>query len=100
MKYFFQFYKIKFFFVYNFLCSLMQVEGDLDGLEQVFGRNILLKKFGLGLCFVFVKLLFGNKDLLILYDMWGFYNSMLWLFKFYNLFFYFQLGVGVNFNNI
>lgn len=99
MKHFLWFHKIKFFPVHNFLSSLMQVEGDLDGLEQALGRNTPSKKFGSGSCSALVKLLPGNKDLLISHDTWGPYNSMLRLFKFYNLPFHLQPGAGVNFNN-
>nr|XP_058973240.1 putative phospholipase B-like 2 [Pocillopora verrucosa] len=63
---------------------LMQVAGDLDGLEQALGRKTLSKSFGTGSCSALVKLLPGNKDLLISHDTWGSYNSMLRLFKSYN----------------
>lgn len=63
----------------------MQVEGDLDGLEQALGRKIPSTMFGSGSCSALVKLLPGNKDLLVSHDTWGTYNSMLRLFKFYNL---------------
>jgi len=74
----------------------MQVEGDLDGLEQALGRKTPLKMFGSGSCSAFVKLLPGNKDLLISHDTWGPYNSMLRIFKFYNLPFHLQQGAGLN----
>lgn len=77
----------------------MQVAGDLDGLEQALGRKPPSKMFGSGSCSALVKLLPGNKDLLISHDTWGPYNSMLRLFKLYNLPFYLQPGTGVNWNN-
>ena len=77
----------------------MQVEGDLDGLEQALGRKTPSKMFGSGSCSALVKLLPGNKDLLISHDTWGSYNSMLRLFKFYNLPFYLQPSKGVSCNN-
>jgi len=77
----------------------MQVEGDLDGLEQALGRKTPSKMFGSGSCSALLKLLPGNKDLLISHDTWGPYNTMLRLFKFYNLPFHLQPGAGVNCNN-
>ena len=77
----------------------MQVEGDLDGLEQALGRKTPSKIFGSGSCSALVKLLPGNKDMLISHDTWGPYNSMLRLFKFYNLPFHLQPGAGVNYDN-
>ncbi|KAL9980614.1 hypothetical protein ACROYT_G009222 [Oculina patagonica] len=64
---------------------LMQLAGgDLDGLEQALGRKTRSKMFGSGSCSALIKLLPGNKDLLISHDTWGSYNSMLRMFKFYN----------------
>ena len=88
-----------FFSVHNFLSSLMQVEGDLDSLEQALGRKTPSKIFGSGSCSALVKLLPGNKDMLISHDTWGPYNSMLRLFKFYNLPFHLQPGAGMNYDN-
>ena len=68
----------------------MQVAGDLDGLEQALGRKTLSKSFGTGSCSALVKLLPGNKDLLISHDTWGSYNTMLRLFKSY----YFPFSIG------
>jgi len=73
----------------------MQVEGDLDGLEQALGRKTPSTMFGSGSCSALVKLLPGNKDLLVSHDTWGTYNSMLRLFKFYNLPFHIQPGKGM-----
>ena len=79
--------------------SLMQVAGDLDGLEQALGRKNPSEMFGSGSCSALLKLLPGNKDLLISHDTWGSYNSMLRLFKFYNLPFHRQQGTGMNRRN-
>ncbi|XP_022780516.1 putative phospholipase B-like 2 isoform X1 [Stylophora pistillata] len=75
---------------------LMQVAGDLDGLEQAFGRKTQSKSFGSGSCSALVKLLPGNKDLLISHDTWGPYNTMLRLFKFYDFPFHRQSITGAN----
>ena len=77
----------------------MQVAGDLDGLEQALGRKNPSEMFGSGSCSALLKLLPGNKDLLISHDTWGSYNSMLRLFKFYNLPFHRQQGTGMNRRN-
>ena len=75
--------------------SLMQVEGDLDGLEQALGRKTSTKMFGSGSCSALIRLLPGNKDLLVSHDTWGSYSSMLRLFKFYNLPFHRQQSTGM-----
>ena len=88
-------------FLYStFPYSLMQVAGDLDGLEQALGRKTLSKSFGTGSCSALVKLLPGNKDLLISHDTWGSYNTMLRLFKSYNFPFNRQSITGIRHKNL
>lgn len=49
------------------------MSGDVEDLEEVLGKKDVKRVRGLGLCFVFIKLLFGNKDLYVSYDIWNTY---------------------------
>ncbi|XP_072443457.1 putative phospholipase B-like 2 [Chiloscyllium punctatum] len=64
---------------------LFQMAGDLEDLENVFNRTDSSKAFGSGSCSALIKLLPGNKDLLVAHDTWTNYQSMLRIIKKYKL---------------
>eukprot|EP00095_Tigriopus_kingsejongensis_P006305 maker-scaffold61_size441589-snap-gene-0.13 protein:Tk06305 transcript:maker-scaffold61_size441589-snap-gene-0.13-mRNA-1 annotation:"hypothetical protein DAPPUDRAFT_213420" len=66
----------------------MNVFGDLEDLEQVFAHryNLPLKRvLGSGSCSALIKLLPGNKDLLVSHDTWNSYQSMIRVLKKFKL---------------
>ena len=79
---------------------MLQLHGDLDDLEAVLGATPAdigsRKKFrtiGSGSCSALVKLLPGYKELFVGHDTWTDYNTMLRVFKRYDL--RYDIGGGV-----
>ncbi|XP_078410184.1 putative phospholipase B-like 2 [Cetorhinus maximus] len=64
---------------------LFQMAGDLEDLEMVFNKTDSSKAFGSGSCSALIKLLPGNKDLLVAHDTWTNYQTMLRIIKKYKL---------------
>ncbi|XP_053324923.1 putative phospholipase B-like 2 [Spea bombifrons] len=64
---------------------LFQLGGDLEDLEGAFNKTDVLKDLGSGSCSALIKLLPGNKDLLVSHDTWNTYQSMLRIIKKYTL---------------
>ncbi|XP_017686845.1 PREDICTED: putative phospholipase B-like 2 [Lepidothrix coronata] len=64
---------------------LLQLGGDLEDLESALNRSSLQRVLGSGSCSALVKLLPGNRDLLVAHDTWNSYQSMLRLIKKYTL---------------
>ncbi|KAJ7423706.1 putative phospholipase B-like 2 [Willisornis vidua] len=64
---------------------LLQLGGDLEDLEAALNRSSLQRVLGSGSCSALVKLLPGNRDLLVAHDTWTSYQSMLRLIKKYTL---------------
>ncbi|KAH0625443.1 hypothetical protein JD844_014960 [Phrynosoma platyrhinos] len=60
---------------------LFQLGGDLEDLESAFNKS---GNLGSGSCSAFIKLLPGNRDLLVSHDTWNNYQSMLRILKKYN----------------
>ncbi|XP_072352395.1 putative phospholipase B-like 2 isoform X1 [Scyliorhinus torazame] len=71
---------------------LFQMAGDLEDLELVFNKTDSSKAFGSGSCSALIKLLPGNKDLLVSHDTWTNYQTMLRIIKKYKLSFKFTPG--------
>ncbi|XP_048841676.1 putative phospholipase B-like 2 [Brienomyrus brachyistius] len=63
---------------------LFQMGGDLEDLEAALNKTTLSKTLGSGSCSALVKLLPGNKDLLVSHDTWNNYQSMLRIIKKYS----------------
>ncbi|XP_067911223.1 putative phospholipase B-like 2 isoform X2 [Heterodontus francisci] len=74
---------------------LFQMVGDLEDLENVFNKTDSSKAFGSGSCSALIKLLPGNKDLLVAHDTWTNYQTMLRIIKKYKLSFKSSPGVDV-----
>ncbi|XP_067861820.1 putative phospholipase B-like 2 [Heptranchias perlo] len=64
---------------------LFQMAGDLEDLENVFNKTDTSTVFGSGSCSALIKLLPGNKDLLVSHDTWSNYQTMLRIIKKYKL---------------
>ncbi|XP_051888321.1 putative phospholipase B-like 2 [Pristis pectinata] len=64
---------------------LFQMSGDLEDLENVFNKSDRSKMFGSGSCSALIKLLPGNKELLVSHDTWSNYQTMLRIIKKYKL---------------
>uniref|UniRef100_A0A8C5LVM0 Phospholipase B-like n=1 Tax=Leptobrachium leishanense TaxID=445787 RepID=A0A8C5LVM0_9ANUR len=64
---------------------LFQLGGDLEDLESAFNKSDVVSKLGSGSCSALIKLLPGNKDLLVSHDTWNTYQSMLRILKKYTL---------------
>lgn len=58
--------------------------GDLEDLESALNKSIQSRPLGSGSCSALIKLLPGNKDLLVSHDTWNTYQSMLRIMKKYN----------------
>ena len=66
-------------------CSLFQVNGDLDALEAALGGDTVSHVPGSGSCSALVKVLPGNAELFVSHDTWTEYNTMLRIYKLYDL---------------
>ncbi|NWI86069.1 PLBLB protein, partial [Pitta sordida] len=64
---------------------LLQLGGDLEDLESALNRSSPARVLGSGSCSALVKLLPGNRDLLVAHDTWTSYQSMLRIIKKYTL---------------
>ncbi|NWX94144.1 PLBLB protein, partial [Nothoprocta pentlandii] len=64
---------------------LLQLGGDLEDLESAFNRSAAPPVLGSGSCSALLKLLPGNRDLLVAHDTWTSYQSMLRVIKKYTL---------------
>lgn len=65
---------------------MMQLFGDLEDLELALnGVDVSSQPIGSGSCSALVKLLPQNKELYVAHDNWNDYNSMLRVFKRYEL---------------
>ena len=69
---------------------LLQIQGDLEDLESALGATptdlgMKAKVIGSGSCSALVKLLPGYKELFVAHDTWSDFNSMLRIFKRYDL---------------
>ena len=84
---------LAFFFFFRF--SFMNSFGDIEDLEQVLGKKKISKIKGSGSCSALVKLFNKNEDLAISQVTWNDYNTMLRIFKFYNLSFHMNSDKGL-----
>ena len=77
----------------------MQLGGDLDALQSALsdGQQPESEVIGAGKCSALIKLLPGNADLYVSHDTWDEYQSMLRIYKLYDLP-YFVLGESANGN--
>ncbi|XP_078523272.1 putative phospholipase B-like 2 [Lissotriton helveticus] len=64
---------------------LFQLGGDLEDLESALNRTDSSRVLGTGSCSALIKLLPGNKDILVSHDTWNTYQSMLRIIKKYSL---------------
>ncbi|XP_075686392.1 putative phospholipase B-like 2 isoform X2 [Rhinoderma darwinii] len=64
---------------------LFQLGGDLEDLEAALNKSDGAKELGSGSCSALIKLLPGNKDLLVSHVTWNTYQSMLRITKKYTL---------------
>uniref|UniRef100_A0A6Q2XT70 Phospholipase B-like n=1 Tax=Esox lucius TaxID=8010 RepID=A0A6Q2XT70_ESOLU len=62
---------------------LFQMGGDVEDLEGALNKSSRSRTLGSGSCSAFIKLLPGNKDLLVSHDTWSNYQSMLRILKKY-----------------
>ncbi|KAJ8414055.1 hypothetical protein AAFF_G00066530 [Aldrovandia affinis] len=63
---------------------LFQMGGDLEDLEAALNKTAQSRMLGSGSCSALVKLLPGNKELLVSHDTWNSYQSMLRIMKKYS----------------
>ncbi|CAI9568253.1 unnamed protein product, partial [Staurois parvus] len=64
---------------------LFQLGGDLEDLEAALNKSDAKKPLGSGSCSALIKLLPGNKELLVSHVTWNTYQSMLRIIKKYTL---------------
>lgn len=64
---------------------LLQLGGDLEDLESALNRSSPQRVLGSGSCSALVKLLPGQRDLLVAHDTWSSYQAMLRIVKKYTL---------------
>ncbi|KAM5192372.1 putative phospholipase B-like 2 [Mantella aurantiaca] len=64
---------------------LFQLGGDLEDLEPALNSSDFNRQLGSGSCSALIKLLPGNKDLLVSHVTWNTYQSMLRIIKKYTL---------------
>ncbi|XP_044131264.1 putative phospholipase B-like 2 isoform X2 [Bufo gargarizans] len=64
---------------------LFQLGGDLEDLEAALNKTDASRELGSGSCSALIKLLPGNKDLLVSHVTWNTYQSMLRIVKKYTL---------------
>ncbi|MCI4378040.1 hypothetical protein PGIGA_G00211250 [Pangasianodon gigas] len=62
---------------------LFQMGGDLEDLEAALNKSSQSRTVGSGSCSALIKLLLGNKELLVSHDTWNNYQSMLRIMKKY-----------------
>ncbi|KAM9463854.1 putative phospholipase B-like 2 [Salvelinus alpinus] len=62
---------------------LFQMGGDLEDLEGALNKSSHSRTLGSGSCSALIKLLPGNKDLLVSHDTWNIYQAMLRILKKY-----------------
>ncbi|XP_017325184.1 putative phospholipase B-like 2 isoform X1 [Ictalurus punctatus] len=62
---------------------LFQMGGDLEDLEAALNKSSQSRTVGSGSCSALIKLLPGNKELLVSHDTWNNYQSMLRIMKRY-----------------
>ena len=77
---------------------MLQIQGDLEDLEAALGATpadlgTRAKILGSGSCSALIKVLHGYKELFVAHDTWEDFNSMLRVFKRYNL--RYDVGGGV-----
>ncbi|KAG9354467.1 hypothetical protein JZ751_001177 [Albula glossodonta] len=63
---------------------LFQMGGDLEDLEAALNKTSQSRTLGSGSCSALIKLLPGNKELLVSHDTWNNYQSMLRIMKKYS----------------
>uniref|UniRef100_A0AAR2JWN1 Phospholipase B-like n=1 Tax=Pygocentrus nattereri TaxID=42514 RepID=A0AAR2JWN1_PYGNA len=63
---------------------LFQMGGDLEDLEAALNKSSQSRAVGSGSCSALIKLLPGNKELLVSHDTWNNYQAMLRIMKKYN----------------
>ncbi|XP_039628230.1 putative phospholipase B-like 2 [Polypterus senegalus] len=67
---------------------LFQLGGDLEDLESALNKTNHRRTLGSGSCSALIKLLPGNKDLLVSHDTWNTYQAMLRIMKKYTFAFH------------
>lgn len=71
-------------FIFNTWPRLFQMGGDLEDLEAALNKSQQSHTVGSGSCSALIKLLPGNKELLVSHDTWNNYQSMLRIMKKYS----------------
>lgn len=74
-------------FTHDFSTSLLQIGGDLGALQSALSDRgeVKDKVIGAGKCSALVKVLPENTDLFVSHDTWDEYQSMLRIYKLYDL---------------
>lgn len=70
-------------FIFTSWPRLLQMGGDLEDLEAALNKSSPSWSVGSGSCSALIKLLPGNKDLLVSHDTWNNYQAMLRIMKKY-----------------
>lgn len=69
--------------VFDSWSRLFQMGGDLEDLEAALNKSSQSRTVGSGSCSALIKLLSGNKELLVSHDTWNTYQAMLRIMKKY-----------------
>lgn len=67
------------------LLMLLRLYSDLDTIESALGKPANTKVVGSGSCSAMVKVIGDYEDILFTHDTWTHYNSMLRIFKYYDI---------------
>ena len=67
------------------LLRYLQYTADMDDLEEAFNATATRRVLGDGSCSALIKVLPNNEDLFTTHDTWSEYQSMLRVFKLYDL---------------
>lgn len=71
---------------------MLQIAGDLEDLEPALHKEDIKHVIGTGSCSALIKLLPGNRDLLVSQDTWNYYGNMLRILKKYSFGFHLTPG--------